>query len=127
MCLLAFLEKATCLLDDSSRSLAEDTLTEEGQEAAASALAVSGASGLEVGRVGDDAGRTGAVEVGNAQNIGSAAQRADVQAGAGGVGDLAGLDDVHGGGREDGGRGGEDDGEGGLHYEVWFCGRGLER
>lgn len=102
-----------CLVDDTSRGVAEDGLAEDGQDTAAGALAAGGAGGLELGGLGEDSAGLDAVEVGDAQDISGTAQRGVVETRARVV-DLAGL---HGRGRDGGGgeEGGDD--EGGLHLD----------
>lgn len=92
----------------------------DGQDTAASLLADGGALCLELGGVGGNRGRVGAVQVSDAEDIGSAALSRAIEAGAWDV-DLAVLN-LNGGGQGDAGEEGGDDG-GVLHVEdgwVWM-------
>jgi hypothetical protein len=102
--------------------LADKSLAEDGEDAALGLLGGGQAEGLEVGRARGVAGRRGAVERGNAENVHGAAERLLVQgAVAGHVGGGAVLQDgqgqVDGRGqgdsREESGGNGEE-----LHFEM---------
>ena len=85
--------------------------THNWQDAAASALANSGADGAEVGSVGGSGWRKTAVKVGKTEDIGSTALRGGVEAGARSVRHLALLNgDGHDGGSEG------ENGNGELHF-----------
>lgn len=91
----------------------------DGQDTAASLLADGRALCLEIGGVGGNRGRVRAVQVGDAEDIGSTALGRAIEAGARDV-DLAFLN-LNGGGQGDAGEEGGDDGEV-LHVEdgwIW--------
>lgn len=100
-----------CLVGNSSRGLAEDGLSEDGEHAAASALADGRADCAEVVGIGRDDRRQSTVEVGNAQNISCAALRVGVKTRARDIdltlGDLSGRCGESRGGQEGKGNGEE--------------------
>lgn len=105
------------LVDNTGGGLAEDILAQDGEDTAASLLADGLADGLEVGGVGGDGRGVGAVEVGDAEDVGRAALAGAVEAGAGRV-DLALVNrggSREGDSREEGGGDGEE-----LHFEMWL-------
>ena len=104
------------LLFNTGRVVAENSLVEDGQDAAAGALSNAGAGGLEGGSIRGNVNGVTAVEVGDAENIGGTALSGAVEAGAGDV-DLAVLHSGSGGGH--GGHEGGDNSEE-LHFDGCY-------
>ena len=102
-------------VDDAGRGGAQDALAEQGNGAAASALANLGADGAEVVGAGRHGVGDAAVEVREAEDVGRAALGVGVEAAARRVRDLA-LN--HGGGGE--GDAGEEGNGGELHFDGWW-------
>lgn len=99
---------------DTNGGLAEDALSSDRENAAASALANGGTGLLEVFGARRDLSRGGAVQVGHTQDIGGTALGRVVEAAARVIAaDLDGSGDGHGGASQEGGdEGGE------VHFEA---------
>lgn len=105
---------------DAEGGVAEDALAEEGEDAAAGALAAVGeANRLKVGTVSGSGGGVATVNVSEAEDVNTAALGVGVEAAAGGVDDLAGVDVLGGQGGDEAGEEG-DDGNGELHFDGVF-------
>lgn len=99
---------------DANGGLAEDTLVENGQDTAASALANGRADHAKVIGGSGDRGGLSAVEISSTEDVGGAALGRPVEAAAGDIDRLALVE----GGGEGGGEAGEegDGGDGELHF-----------